>query len=242
MLKRGDANKTIAQLTGEEIDEGKMQKEMEDFYASREEYPNAIMEKKEKAYGSDEKAESALRNLEDSLQRVTVERVHPKLSRTELVQKFKKTKRVDFTGQVVKNSQEIAQLFQAYRNPAVDLFHVIYLDKDGKILAHNLITSGVVDMGYVSHKMYNFDVPERAKKLGPKQVYIMHNHPSGNILIINGTDSFFWEMRECIRWKTEPVPIDSKGMDNLSIPFLCIDIEGCCASCSIILQNDIIPR
>lgn len=97
-------------------------------------------------------------------------------------------KRVSFVGQPVSSPRDIAELFQVYRNSQVETFHIIYLDDAGKILAHNALSSGVAGRTFGFEymrtknavKKNDYFLNERMKKLGASQVYILHNHPSGN--------------------------------------------------------------
>jgi len=98
---------------------------------------------------------------------------------------WKSTKRVDFTGTVVQSPQAVAELFSIYRNPELEFFHIIYIDDNGEILAHNAMSSGLpgstiaAETGVPGKLEYN--MKSRMKRLGATGYYLMHNHPSGNI-------------------------------------------------------------
>jgi len=101
------------------------------------------------------------------------------------VQDWRHQKRIDFVGRVIPNAKALAELFSVYRNPELEYFHIIYVDGNDNILAHNAMTSGLPgyalaregkDTGTMVRKM-----EKRMKRLGASGYYMMHNHPSGNI-------------------------------------------------------------
>lgn len=99
-------------------------------------------------------------------------------------------RRVSFVGQTISGPRDIAELFQVYRNSTIESFHFIYLDDTGKIIAHNAMSSGVAGRTIAFEFKYSLSgseknlyyMQERMKRLGATQVYLMHNHPSGDPL------------------------------------------------------------
>ena len=58
---------------------------------------------------------------------------------SKVAKEIRKNKRVDLTGRKLtkgNESQEIAELFQVYRSPKMEILHAIYTAEDGTILAH----------------------------------------------------------------------------------------------------------
>lgn len=96
----------------------------------------------------------------------------------------KRQRRISFVGQTISGHHDLEELFQVYRNPQIETFHLIYLDESGKILAHNAMSSGVpgrtVAVEYKQHQRNAYSLSERMKRLGASKVYLLHNHPSGN--------------------------------------------------------------
>lgn len=96
----------------------------------------------------------------------------------------KRQRRIEFTGQSVTSPQRLAELFQVYRNPQVETFHVVYLNGYGEILAHNAISSGVAgttaSVNKANYWREKYLINQRIERLGAEKVYILHNHPSGN--------------------------------------------------------------
>jgi hypothetical protein len=94
-------------------------------------------------------------------------------------------RRVSFVGQTVSGPKDIAELFQVYRNPQIESFHIIYLDSKGKILAHNAISSGTPGMTIAFHRWSDsgerWILNNRIDRLGADNVIILHNHPSGDV-------------------------------------------------------------
>ena len=93
---------------------------------------------------------------------------------------IRKTGRVDLVGKEVSDTEELAYLLQAFRHPSQEQFHVVYIDKSGKILAHNLTTSRDIDVISLDTTRLGVDVNRIAEKLGAETIALMHNHPSGN--------------------------------------------------------------
>lgn len=100
----------------------------------------------------------------------------------QIAENRKGQRRVSFVGQTISRPKDIAELFQVYRNSQVETFHLIYLDKKGKIIAHNALSSGVAGRTKAlegKQERTRYYVQERVKKLKASQVYLLHNHPSG---------------------------------------------------------------
>ncbi|MDI6752786.1 MAG: strawberry notch C-terminal domain-containing protein [Thermodesulfobacteriota bacterium] len=103
--------------------------------------------------------------------------------RSRIAQEYSKQGWVDLSGYQLepgRESQQIAELFQVFRNPKMEIMHAIYT-KNGVIVAHNAITSGQIS--HVKPKniaRHLFRLQETAKRLGADKVHILHNHPSGN--------------------------------------------------------------
>ena len=101
------------------------------------------------------------------------------------VENRKGQKRVSFVGQRIASAEDIATLFQVYRNSSIETFHLIYLDSDGKILAHNALSSGQPGFTTASESADNarfqYYLKDRMARLGAKHIILMHNHPSGDV-------------------------------------------------------------
>lgn len=100
-------------------------------------------------------------------------------------------RRVDLTGKRIspgyQGAADLAELVQVYRSPEMELLHVIYTDKKGYVLAHNVTSSG--SPNYVSMYPYSktvYDIQRRAKKLGADKIHLIHNHPNGNPVLSSG--------------------------------------------------------
>jgi N12 class adenine-specific DNA methylase len=97
---------------------------------------------------------------------------------------LRKNKYVDFRGRTLtkgNEAQELAELFQLFRNPKIEIMHEIYTDAEGNIVAHTAVTSGAVN--FVKYKDVRRSIQEtrkRMKRLGAKKVHYLHNHPSGS--------------------------------------------------------------
>lgn len=79
-------------------------------------------------------------------------------------------------GYQINGYRDIADLFAMYRSPFIEKTHFVFL-KDGVIVGNHSITSN----SPVETPSYNPDqVATMAANYGADQVFIVHNHPSGN--------------------------------------------------------------
>ena len=140
------------------------------------------------AFGGKKKADEAIEEVAKRIDLISRRRMPDRVAETgaksKIAEKIRKNKRVDFTGRKLtkgNESQEIAELFQVYRSPKMEIFHAIYTAEDGTILAHNAITSG--QMSYVQPEniaRYIYKLKSAAERLGVSKIHFLHNHPSGN--------------------------------------------------------------
>jgi hypothetical protein len=103
--------------------------------------------------------------------------------RSRIAQEYSKQGWIDLSGRQLESgreAQQIAELFQVFRNPKMEILHAIYT-KNGEIVAHNAITSGQINSVRPKNiAQHLFRLQETAKRLGADKVHILHNHPSGN--------------------------------------------------------------
>jgi hypothetical protein len=95
----------------------------------------------------------------------------------------KRQRRISFVGQTISGHHDLEELFQVYRNPQIETFHLIYLDESGKVLALMRCLQEfrkTVAVEYKQHQRNAYSLSERMKRLGASKVYLLHNHPSGN--------------------------------------------------------------
>lgn len=92
--------------------------------------------------------------------------------------------RVDLRGKEVRSAEDLATLAQVYRDPRFETLRIFYI-KDGKIVAHEGVTSRLPGMAIPFSSRPERDVyliKERIRRLGADGYYLLHNHPSGNPL------------------------------------------------------------
>jgi hypothetical protein len=154
--------------------------------------PEQHAEEMRMAYGSEKAAEQVVREtarqveiVSRKLQGIPGTGVPGVLAkyRSRIAQEYSKQRWVSLAGQKLESgneSRQIAELFQVFRSPKVEILHTIYT-KGGVIVAHNAISSGAIN--YVRPKniaQYLHKAKETAKRLGADKVHVLHNHPSGN--------------------------------------------------------------
>lgn len=119
---------------------------------------------------------------------------HPELSyQSRLARVKQQGHHVDIRGHRIapglKGLQQTYRLLAPFRSPKQEIFHVILLDGEGRVVAHTLETSGKVDFVVIGkgtgpaaamRRRFVAEVADRARRAGAKVVIFAHNHPSGN--------------------------------------------------------------
>ena len=99
--------------------------------------------------------------------------------RSKLAKELKERGFVDVRGREVKNTQDVAEIVSLFRHPDTEYFQVIFI-KNGKVIAHQLLTSGLPTKVAVDPTKFVYKLIKNILKLNPDEVYLCHNHPSGN--------------------------------------------------------------
>ena len=98
---------------------------------------------------------------------------------------FKERSKTNLIGKRVSSAHDLAALAQIYRNPCFETFRYFFT-KDGSIVWQTGVTArlpGVSSVSVATPKENTYAEIERmAKKLKPDGVWLLHNHPSGDIL------------------------------------------------------------
>lgn len=87
---------------------------------------------------------------------------------------------IDIRGKEAKTPSDVAELLKDYRNPIREMFHIVYTDEAGKVLAHSSLTSNQPDLVNLGKTEVLYRINQRAERLKAANVFIAHNHPSGN--------------------------------------------------------------
>lgn len=87
---------------------------------------------------------------------------------------------VDIRGEKAKNLQQVGSLLKDFRNPEKEVFHVVYTNTVGKVLAHTAISSKGIDYVALGQKELAYGIGRRADRLKATKIYVAHNHPSGD--------------------------------------------------------------
>ena len=88
-------------------------------------------------------------------------------------------------GHQVETADELAVLAQILRDPRYETLRVFYVDKEGKILAHEAIKSGLPNAVHIGGRVgtmpkWIWKINDRIRRLKADGFYLLHNHPSGN--------------------------------------------------------------
>jgi len=90
--------------------------------------------------------------------------------------------RIDLRGRTVKTADELATMAQVFRDPRIETMRYFYVDDNGKILAHEGISSRMpgYSQTFVTDRARAVqDMKERMERLGATGYWMLHNHPSG---------------------------------------------------------------
>lgn len=95
-----------------------------------------------------------------------------------------KHRRIDLTGHTIDSPTTLAELFSVYRHPRIEHVHLVYVDDTGKVLAHNAMSSGLINQSVALERpdasVTWRRVANRMKRLGASGYYLVHNHPGGS--------------------------------------------------------------
>jgi len=103
-------------------------------------------------------------------------KIYSKVKERTVYNGFKESGYVDFVGTKITGPQDIADLWSIHRSPYIEKSHVIFL-KDGAIVGSTASTINKVGRGLFISPSEMIDL---ARKYGATDVYLLHNHPSGD--------------------------------------------------------------
>lgn len=90
--------------------------------------------------------------------------------------------KVEIIGREVKNERDIATITQMYRNPQYETFRYIFV-KGRKVVGHRGVTSrlpGSVQVFAEDKQTEVGKIKTQMAELNADEIYLVHNHPSGN--------------------------------------------------------------
>ncbi len=194
MAARSDEE--LRKIIDEKVEEIKNSGQRKDFEIAKLS-DEAISSEIKQAWGSKEKSEKSLLDVAERVERKSAKLHYRDFNkslkdyRSKVAKELILRKRIDLTGKRISRGYEgaadLAELVQVYRSPEIELLHVIYTDKDGYILAHNVISSGSpVYVSYGPFAKFIYNVKKRIKRLGADKVHFIHNHPNGVAELSNG--------------------------------------------------------
>jgi hypothetical protein len=178
------------------------------------------------AYGSEKLAEETVQKIQGQARaavRRQVSRAEPgtlEHYRYKVSQEYGEQKWVSFEGRRLTpgmESHELAELFQVYRSPKQENFHTIYTDENGKILAHNMLSSGSLTAINVDVEWLLKRIKNTAKRLGAARVHFLHNHPSGDPAMSAGDKQGYSLLRD------GHAELNIKGLGELMGEFVVIN-------------------
>ncbi|MBR1921678.1 MAG: hypothetical protein IJ829_06720 [Kiritimatiellae bacterium] len=97
---------------------------------------------------------------------------------------FAATGRANLIGRRISSARDLAALAQIYRNPCFETFRYFFT-KSGEVVWQTGVTSrlpGAANVSVATPKENTYDeIARMAEKLEPDGVWLLHNHPSGNV-------------------------------------------------------------
>ena len=127
---------------------------------------------------------------------------------SKIAKELRTLQRIELTGKQVDYrdaARSLAELWQVYRNPKMEILHQVYTDQNGIILAHHAMTLGLSStVGPKNIFKYVYEVKKRIAKFeeytgGPVQVHFIHNHPAGDSTLSLADKDF----ATALRWGTK---------------------------------------
>jgi len=165
-------------------------KSLTDFYNQAVKAGKTVISETQQAYNLQGELENDFETYSDNLSTASGKVVRPggregagistlgKAITDELVTKG----RIDLRGRTVKTADELATMAQVFRDPRIETMRYFYVDDNGKILAHEGISSRMpgYSQTFVTDRARAVqDMKERMERLGATGYWMLHNHPSG---------------------------------------------------------------
>ena len=132
----------------------------------------------ERAYGGEGEYEKEKENLRQSLRNVrSAGRIyHERVSK--IANLLSKRGFIDYRGTEVHTPQDVAEIAAIFRHPQIEHLQFIFV-KDGKVVAHQVISSGDPSVvNFTTREIYK--IVSVIRRLKADEVYVAHNHPSGD--------------------------------------------------------------
>lgn len=94
---------------------------------------------------------------------------------------FVKTGRVNLNGTRIRSAEDLAQVGQIFRNPKFETLRYLYVKK-GKIVGTDSVTAMLPGISPAFSKDFQeADLIKKIARTGADGVYLLHNHPSGDV-------------------------------------------------------------
>ena len=162
----------------------KRQKDLFGDYASEPEHPylpatpegGTLKGEAEVAYENKEDQEKSLQKIISEIQdKHTAQNIR----RAGIVRDLQEVKFVNFSGRKISGPDDLAQLHQVFRSPAVETFVYYIIKSDGTIFTNKAISSGMVDQAIIPEDINDRIYVDLMAAGKDAQLIVAHNHPSG---------------------------------------------------------------
>ena len=127
------------------------------------------------AFGGMKEAEQVLFKFTASLEEIR--KSVGDIRRSKVAQEIREKGSFSFVGMKAPDVADVAEMVALFRNPHMEHFQVIMVKK-GVVVAHRVITSGIIDMALVPQE-FKLEMLDLAKKHDPDSILAGHNHPTG---------------------------------------------------------------
>lgn len=140
------------------------------------------------AHGSKEQAEKDLQSALNTIADVRRNAASAIRERNEIAKELESRGYINHIGKEVKDAYDAAELATVFRHPKMEQLQVIFV-KRGKVQSHQVFTSKIANTVKVDSD-FNKRLVKLAERLQSDEVYLAHNHPSGDPTP-SSTDIFF---------------------------------------------------
>ena len=130
------------------------------------------------AHGSEKQFQKNISQASEDIRNIHTPGTLRKFPLSKIAEGIERRGFVDFRGREVQDIHEIAEIASAFRHPKIEQLQTIFI-KNNEIIAHQVVSSGLPDTGYFGEKLA-YNIKRVADKLGADEVYLAHNHPSGD--------------------------------------------------------------
>jgi hypothetical protein len=128
------------------------------------------------AYGS---KEDQAKRIDEVIQQIRIKYTAQNVRRARIVEELQTVGYINYAGRKVSGPDELAQLHQVFRSPAIETFSYYVIKPDGTVHSNQNLSSGVLDQVMIGNEFFERIASDILDSGVGSKLYIAHNHPSG---------------------------------------------------------------